>query len=149
MTEEFDFDATRRRFPEHWDDRGWPAVNSTWRSRNHPQLRVRVIGVTSTPLGHDTDELPGDVRVRVYWDGDLAGLRLLFTYESTDRWNIDKTGLVYGSGGIDREGRWRREGPTLEVIFERPMFGGPDTWHINFEERLPFFEPLPDWDEIA
>ena len=34
--EEFDYEATRKRFPRHWDERGWPAFQSTWRLRNYP-----------------------------------------------------------------------------------------------------------------
>jgi hypothetical protein len=89
-----------------------------------------------------------DVETMVYWDGDLDRLRLLFTYEPTERWNIDKNGLVYGPAGIDPQGRWRRATATLDVVLDRPMFGGPDTWHMGMEgENLPFFEPVDDWDQ--
>ena len=141
-TEEFDFEAARRGFPEHWEDDGRPATNSTWRSRPYPQMRVRV-------SGRDPD---GDVSAIVYWDGDLEGLARLFTYEGTERWNIGADGLVCGSAGIDRGDagewhfRWRDETATLVVTFDRAMFGGPDTWHIGREGvNLPFFEPVPDW----
>lgn len=136
MNEEFDFEAERGRWPGHWNENGWPASKSTWRSRDHPQLRVRVVRARVD-----------DVETFVYWDGGPEELRALFTYEPTERWNIDKTGFVYGSPGIDRDGRWRPDGPALRVIFDRPMFGGPDTCHIRFEDRTPFFEPVPDWDE--
>jgi hypothetical protein len=55
--------------------------------------------------------------------------------------------LVYGPAGIDPQGRWRRATATLHVVFDRAMFGGPDTWHMGMEgEHLPFFEPVDDWD---
>ncbi len=152
--EEFDFDETRRRFPSHWDDDGWPAHKSTWRSRNYPHMRVKVLEAVrasaAVPGSIRYDQIQrgeledGDVRTMISWDGDLEGLRGMFAYENTDRWNIDKNGFVYGSAGIDQRGRWRDEGPILEVIFERELFGGPDTWHLNFEDRTPFFEPIAD-----
>src|SRR5215211_1408264 len=135
MGDEFDYEAARRRFPAHWDE-GWPAYKSTWQSTNYPQLRMRVLEVVDA--GHD-------VRALVYWDGSLDELRGLFTHETDERWNIDKRGFVYGARGIDREGRWREEGDPLEVTFERAYFGGPDTWHLNFGEKTPFFEPVEDW----
>ena len=154
--EEFDYEATRKRFPRHWDDCGWPAYKSTWRSRNHPYMRVRVTRTIDQSRVHpgsaihealSTGELrDGDVQTFIHWDGPLDELRRLFTYEPTERWNIDKTGFVYGSGGIDQDGRWREDGPALDVVFERAMFGGPDTWHINFEDRTPPFEPVHDWN---
>src|SRR6188472_2995981 len=96
-SQEFNFEDWCRRFPDHWDEAGRPEINSTWRSRNHPMMRVRV-------AGRDANV---DVETMIYWDGDLDGLRLLFTCEPTERWNIDKKGLVYGPAGIDPEGRWR------------------------------------------
>ena len=124
------------------DDDGRPEIGSTWRSREHPMMRVRVTG---RPDPHDIDTC-------VFWDGDLDGLRLLFTYERIDRWNIASDGFVYGSAGFappesgEYEHRWRRDDQTLNVLFERAMFGGPDTWHIGREGvNLPFFEPVPDW----
>jgi hypothetical protein len=69
-------------------------------------------------------------------------------YETAERWNLGKHGFVYGAEGIDQEGRWRAgSGPALEVTFDRPMFGGSDTWHLNFENETPFFEPIQDWDD--
>jgi hypothetical protein len=56
--------------------------------------------------------------------------------------------LVYGLAGIDPQGRWRRAPARLHVVFDRAMFGGPDTWHMAMEgENLPFFEPVDDWDQ--
>jgi|RhiMethySRZTD1v2_1073278.scaffolds.fasta_scaffold147645_4 hypothetical protein len=137
-SQEFNFEDWYRRFPDHWDEAGRPEINSTWRSRNHPMMRVRVAGRDGNV----------DVETMVYWDGDLDGLRLLFTYEPTERWNIDNKGLVCGPAGIDPQGRWRRATATLHVVFDRPMFGGPDTWHMGMEgENLPFFEPVDDWDQ--
>jgi len=143
--EGFDFEAARK----HWDERGRPAVGSLWQSRNYPQLRVRVVEMVDAPrAGEAVAERSGDdVHARVYWGPGPFGLRGLFTYEmDEDRWNIDEDGVVYGAGGIDRDGRWRDEGPPLVVIFRREQFGGPDTWHKNFEDRTPFFEPVEDWD---
>jgi hypothetical protein len=92
------------------------------------------------------------IQVGIFWDGDLVGLRLLFTFEPAERWNIASDGIVYGSAGIDRpepgesDHRWRDDGPTLNVIFPRSKFGGSDTWHIRREDvNLPVFEPVPDW----
>jgi hypothetical protein len=149
MTDEFDFDAARDRWPEHWDgdERGWPTVNSTWRARRFPQLRVRVMS-----REHHY------VMAIVYWDGDLEGLSRLFTHEEDERWEIGKHGLVHNPEGIGPweedgpagEGRhWRRDDWLLEVHFERPQFGGPDTWHHGAGEweSLPFFEPVEDWDK--
>lgn len=147
MGEEFNFEEEHRRFPEHWDKDGRPAINSTWRSREHPMMRVRV-------SGRDGDR---DVTAMVYWDGDLEGLRLLFAQEPSERWNIAANRLVYGPAGIyqleahershGERYRWRRDTATLDVVFEREQFGGPDTWHIGMEGvNLPFFEPIPDWD---
>jgi len=137
MKDEFDYEAARRRFPAHWDREGRPASKSTWRSVNYPQLRVQV---------RDAPDESGDVRAFVFWEGSLDQLRGLFAYETDERWNIDKRGLVYGAGGIDREGRWREWGGPLEVTFERAYFGGPDTLQLNFGEETPFFEPVEDWD---
>lgn len=145
--EEFDFEATRQRWPHHWDsdENGWPAINSTWRARRFPQLRTRVIG-----CDHHY------VKVIVYWDGYLEELDRLFTHEPAERWEIGKHGLVHAPEGIGPwedgpagEGRhWRRDDWLLEVNFDRAQFGGPDTWHYGAGhwESLPFFEPLPDWD---
>jgi hypothetical protein len=85
----------------------------------------------------------------VYWDADVDGLRLLFTHETTERWNIAKDRAVYGSSGIDQERRWRDENdtPSLIVTFDRAKFGGPDTWHTGREAvNLPFFEPIDSGD---
>lgn len=154
---DFDFEAWRQRYPDHWDEDGWPIPKSTWRSRPHPYLRVRVLSTIKRDRvaagSLRADELAagraqhGDVKTLVYWDGSLDELLRLFTYETTDRWNIDSKGFVYGSGGIDRNGRWLDEGVGLQLIFDREQFGGPDTWHRNFEEPLPFFEPVLDWDD--
>ena len=76
-SQQFNFEDWHRRFPDHWDEAGRPEVNSTWRSRNHPMMRERVAGRDGNV----------DVETMVYWDGDLDGLRLLFTYEPTQRWN--------------------------------------------------------------
>ncbi len=145
----FDFGAERQRWPEHWDgdENGWPTTTSTWRARRFPHLRVRVAAPESRY-----------VKAIVYWDGDLDGLRRLFTHEPAERWAIAKHGLVHGAEGIGPweedgpggEGRhWRRDDWPLDVNFERPMFGGPDTWHYGAGgwESLPFFEPINDWDE--
>lgn len=155
--EGFDFEEWRDRFPDHWDEDGWPATESTWRSYNYPQMRVTVIETVRADRVHEGsaqhqalesgEQLAGDVRTFVSWDGGLEELLGLFTYHQADRWNIDKTGFVYGTPGIDRDGRWRSDGPPLEVIFDRAKFGGPDTWHINFGERLPFFKPINEWAE--
>ncbi len=111
-------------------------------------MRVRVLETVDTERVEDGVELfPDEVRAFVYWEGSLDELREMFTYEiDEDRWNIEKDGVVYGAGGIDRDGRWRDEGPPLVVIFRREQFGGPDTWHLNFGERTPPFEPVEDWD---
>lgn len=156
MSDKFDFRSWHQRFPEHWDDHGWPTVQSTWRSRRHPHLRVRVSdtirrehAAEGSQLAADLDAgtvSHGDVETAVFWDGSLEELHRLFTYTSTERWNIDRTGFVYGSGGIDRDGRWRDEGGGLGVVFDRSKFGGPDTWHRSFEDQLPFFEPISDSD---
>ena len=139
MTEEFDFESSRNRFPEHWDDDGRPEIGSTWRSREHPMMRVRVTG---RPDPHDIDTC-------VFWDGDLDGLRLLFTYERIDRWNIASDGLVGLAGAPEHEplvSERRRARRHRKCALERGMFGGPDTWHIGREGvNLPFFEPVPDW----
>jgi hypothetical protein len=150
MSDEFDFEKWRKRFPDHWDERGWPAFKSTWRATMHPEMRVRVIR-QAAPDAQVTDEdelFPDEVLALVFWEGALDRLRQLFTYENTERWNIDKRGCVYGAAGIDRHGRWRSEGPVLAVGFERSMFGGPDTWHYGREpfDNLPFFEPISDWE---
>jgi hypothetical protein len=131
----FDFDAARADFPDHWDDDGWPASDSTWLARPYPPLRVRLLGRVDQ---HDVTAM--------IWSGDLDGLRLLFTYEPGERWNINASGLVYAPAGIDPEGHWRPDDFLLEVTFARSMFGGPDTWHVGFE-GLPFFEPVLDWDD--
>lgn len=149
--ETFDFEAERSRWPEHWDhdENGWPATSSTWRARRFPQMRVRV---SSRETRH--------VEAIIYWDGDLDGLRRLFTHEPAERWEIGQHGRVHGPEGIGpweldgpgREGRyWRTDDWSLEVTFERPAFGGPDTWHHGAGEweSLPFFEPIEDWDEGA
>jgi hypothetical protein len=41
--EDFDFEAERERWPEHWerDEKGWPTVGSRWRARRFPQLRIK------------------------------------------------------------------------------------------------------------
>jgi hypothetical protein len=157
LAEEFDFEAWREWFPTHWDARGWPALKSTWRSRNFPMMRVQVLSTLDTSRVHEGSiladqvaegkRLHGDVVTMVFWDGPLDELRGLFTYENTERWNINGEGFVCGAGGIDRDGRWRADGPALEVTFHRAMFGGPHTWHINFEDQMPFFEPIPDWEQ--
>jgi hypothetical protein len=136
--EGFDFEEARRQFPDHWDENGWPASGSTWRARLYPQMRVRVSVVDNR-----------DVGTMVYWDGDLEGLRRLFTYEPAERWNIAaENQLVYAPAGIDREGHWRSDTETLGVTFDRPAFGGRDTWHAgSLSKGLPFFEPVADWDE--
>ncbi len=136
MGEEFDYEAVRRRFPGHWDTQGWPVRNSTWQSVNFLQLRVRVLRAEQQ-----------DVEAFIFWDGTLEELRGLFAYESDERWNLDRHGLVYGPRGIGRDRRWRDEGEELVVAFRREYFGGPDTWHKNFGDRTPFFEPIKDWDE--
>jgi hypothetical protein len=146
--ETFDFEAERKRWPNHWerDENGWPARMSTWRARIFPHLRVRVMS--------RKDEY---VEAWVYWDGDRDGLRRLFTHEQLERWEIGKHGLVQMPEGIgpweqngpSGEGRyWRKREWELEVIFERALFGGPDTWHYGRDEweSLPFFEPVPEWD---
>jgi hypothetical protein len=147
--EDFDFDATHRRFPDHWDEEGRPTVGSAWRSRMHPHMRVRIVGLDAT---HD------DVDALVYWDGDLDGLKLLFTDDSGDRWNVAENKGIYGSAGIHRAAaedwpergehhRWRDETDALVVTFAREKFGGPDTWHIGPRgENFPFFEPIYDPD---
>jgi hypothetical protein len=110
-------------------------------------MRVRVLETVDTERVEDGVELfPDEVRAFVYWEGSLDELREMFSYESDERWNIDQHGLVYGVGGIDRERRWQDEGSPLEVTFRREQFGGPDTWHKNFEDRTPFFEPVKDWN---
>jgi hypothetical protein len=147
---EFDFEAERARWPTHWDhdEKGWPSVKSTWRARLFPQLRVRV----------RPDRGNHYVGALVYWDGDLDGLDRLFTHDPSERWEIGQHGLVHSPAGIgpwepdgpDGEGRyWRRDDWLLEVKFERPAFGGPDTWHYGAGEweSLPFFEPIPDWED--
>ena len=145
--EQFDFETERARWPEHWDHgkNGWPTTNSTWRARLYPQLRVRV---SRSDHSH--------VLAVVYWDGDLEGLGRLFTYETTERWEIGEDGLVHSPAGIGPweddgpagEGRhWRKDDWLLEVNFERPQFGGPDTGQNGTGEweSLPFFEPVQDW----
>ncbi len=143
-TDTFEFEEWRERFPEHWAENGWPAPKSTWRSRLYPHLRVRVVD--------SGDEY---VRTIIHWDGDLDGLRRLFTYEPAERWEIGEHRLVHASAGIGPweqdgpagEGRyWRRDDLLLEVRFERPNFGGPDTWHSGEWGSLPFFEPVQDWE---
>jgi hypothetical protein len=140
MAEDFDFDEWHERFPLHWDEQGWPSKRSTWRFRDHPQMRVQVFGC-------DFD----DVQAFVFWDGSLEELARLFSYENTERWSIDEERLVCGAGGISRDQRWRDTGPPLRVIFDRPMFGGPDTWHAGLKRgwegfNLPPFEPIDPWD---
>ena len=83
MTEDFNFEEWRERFPLHWDQKGWPSKRSTWRFRDQPQMRVQVVGCDVT-----------DVQANVYWDGSLDELEGLFSYENTDRWAIDKQRLV-------------------------------------------------------
>jgi hypothetical protein len=126
VAEEFDFEAMRRRFSEHRDDDGRPVVGSMWRSRMHPHMRVLVVA-------RDRDL---EIQAMVYRDADLDGLRLPFTHETTERWNIARDGAVYGSPGIDQEHHWRGESdtPSLIVTFDRSRFGGADTWHIGREE---------------
>jgi hypothetical protein len=146
--DEFDFEATRDEWPDHWDhdEKGWPTVGSRWRARLYPQMRVLIVG--------RSDEY---MTVLVYWDGDLEGLRRLFTHEPSERWEIGTGGLVQMPSGI---GPWEADGPAgdgrhwrdewdLTVYFERARFGGPDTWHYGREpfDSLPFFEPIPDPEE--
>ena len=145
--EGFDFEAARKHWPEHWDERGRPARNSTWQSSNYPYMRVRVRETVDTERVEDGVELfPDEVRAFVYWEGSLDELREMFAYESDERWNLDRHGLVFGSGRIGRDRRWRDEGEELVVVFRREHFGGHDTWHLNFGGRTPPFEPVEDWD---
>lgn len=144
-SDEWDFEAARDEWPDHWDDdeKGWPAVGSMWRARLYPQMRVFV-----TSCSH------GFAHVMVYWDGDLEGLRRLFTIDQGERWEIGKRGLVQMPAGI---GPWEPDGPAgdghhwrdewdLTVYCERARFGGPDTWHHGSGqwESLPFFEPIAE-----
>jgi hypothetical protein len=143
--ETWNFEQERKRWPEHWEsEKGWPAIKSTWRSRLFPHLRVRVLSSGER-----------DVKTIIFWDGDPDGLRRLFTHEPAERWDISGDGLVHTPQGIGppEDGGevrlWRDVEELLEVVFERPHFGGPDTWHSASGkfEALPFFEPIPDWDE--
>lgn len=47
--------------------------------------------------------------VIVYWDGDVDGLRRLFTHEPTEQWEIASDGLVHMPEGI---GPWEPDGPA-------------------------------------
>jgi hypothetical protein len=140
MSEDFDFEEWRKRFPLHWDrERGWPAQDSTWRFRDHPQMRIRVIA-----CDHEF------VQAEVHWDSDLDEFQRLFSYENRERWAKNENGLMSGARGFDRERRWRDEGPPLWVTFDRAMFGGPDTWQVELRPQweginLPPFEPIEPW----
>ncbi|MCA1706085.1 MAG: hypothetical protein LC808_23625 [Actinobacteria bacterium] len=149
----FDFEKARRKFPDHWTAEGWPASNSTWQAINYPRLHVRVTG-----RSHDSP-FEGVATV-IYWAGDLDGLRLLFTYWGVAR-NTEVARAEWGAIAIDDVDHndpfevgnhglvlhGRGSEPPLDVKFERAMFGGPDTWQVNIGEALPFFEPVPDWDD--
>jgi hypothetical protein len=94
------------------------------------------------------------VNVSVHWDGDEEGLRRLFTHEPVEHWEIGREGQVQMPAGIgpweadgpdieDAEGRYWRDSWILEVKFERPAFGGPDTIHWGSgkwkTQQMPFF----------
>src|SRR4051794_2505816 len=139
--EDFDFDKTHRRFPDHWDEEGRPTVGSAWHSRVHPHMRVRIIDRATTL---------DDVDALVYWDGDLDGLKLVFTDDSGERWNVAENDQIYGSAGIMRASaedwpqrgedhhRWRDETAALVVTFAGGSSGGPTrgTWGVRRESAV-------------
>lgn len=165
LVSRFDFEQARRDSPAHWSEDGWPAGNSTWQAIAHAQFRVRVVG-----RSHDS---PFDaVAATIHWAGAIDGLFDLFnhwrvpkssglarigwgtialdSFDPDHALELGKHGVVLHVPGIDRgDGRRDATEPTLDVKFERAMFGGPDTWRVLIDEELPFFEPAPDWEDQA
>jgi hypothetical protein len=122
--DEFDFETARRRWPHHWDERGWPVRNSTWQATDYPPLRVRVATVGARAV----------TAIVQQWDRPLEELRRVLGDVIEVRWPVGEDVI------IDPD-----EGEELAVEFPRAYFGGPDTGHSgSVGSREPFFEPVED-----